>query len=319
MSISDPLPLRRRALQLLSLLPVLWSAPVQPTEPAPRWVVWYSEPAGIQQTLVAELRQRLASLLPIEFLPLQAQHFPSVEPRVTAQVVLGARTLREWVALKSSMPLTLANAPVMSALIPRAAEQQLAPELPAGSSAIWLDQPPERFTALIAQAFPRLNRVGVLLGPSHSFWLPGLEAATNRDQLTLVRSPVLTEARSLFPALAAVLGDSDMLLAQPDSLLFNNETLQNVLIATYRQRVPMVTFSESHVRAGAMLGLFTSPQDVAIQVADAIQGWSVVQRWPSRAFASVGRVAINPQVARSLGIDLPSVDELEAALQRRRP
>ena len=319
MSNSERLISRREWIKGIPLILAGMSHQAYAGVPSPRWVVWFSESTGVQQTIINELRQRLSGSVHVEFRSLQPTQITSVGDGLAGQVVLGTRTLREWVALKPSMPAPLLNTPVMSALVPRAAETPLAAELPVGSSGIWLDQPPERFTALIAAAFPRRNRVGVLLGPAHGAWLPGLEAAARADALSLVLSPVLSDARSLFPALTAVLSESDLLLAQPDGLLFNNDTLQNVLIATYRQRVPMVTFSEPHVRAGATLGVFTSPTDVAAQVAEAIAGWSAARRWPGRAFAAIGRVAVNTQVARSLGIDLPSVEALEAALQRRQP
>lgn len=82
--------------------------------------------------------------------------------------------------------------------------------------------------------------------------------------------------------------------------------------------MPVVTFSEPHVRAGATLGLFTTPGDVAVQMEAAVQDWATARRWPADAFAAHGRVAVNAQVARSLGLDLPSVEHMETMINRGR-
>lgn len=281
--------------------------------------VWFTSASGVQQEVVDELARRLPAGISVDGRLLPESPPFSVAPEGMAQVVVGASALRRWVESRDRMPRPWSQVPVLAALIPRATYLEVASSLPAGSSGVWLDQSPERFATLIARAFPRRLRVGVLLGPQRDAWLSGLDLALRAQGLELIASDPIAQERDLYAALTRVLDRCDVLLAQPDPLIFNGQTFQNILIAAYRQRVPMVSYAESHVRAGATAGVFTSPTDVADQVAVALQTLVTTGRLPMASMASRSSVAINVQVARSLGIELPPQAELDAALQRGRP
>lgn len=302
---------------LLGATSLVW-APRLPAQ-SQRAIVWHTESAGIQQEVLVSLQRSLAGVLPVSYRSLDSTRLREVEPGVGVQVLLGSRTLREWVAARQRMPDWLASTPVFAGLLPRATYEAVARELPAGSSAVWLDQPVERHFTLLARAFPRQRRVGVLLGPQVQARVPELETAARQAGWRLALSPLIQTVRDVPLALNAVLDNSDVLLALPDPAVFSNETLQNILIASYRQRVPLVGYTESQVRSGATLGLYTRLTDVSRQLTDGLIAWVASGRLPAPAPAFRGAVAVNAQVARSLDLELPDESILENSLLGGRP
>ena len=210
--------------------------------------------------------------------------------------------------------------PVLAILVPRAWYLKTGrARLSAGSrrnqSAIYLDQPFERQALLIRLALPDVRRVGVLLSTEQSGLVSELDAALRAQRLSLVYA-TLTEGERLITPLETVLSEADLLLALPDPLVFNRNTAQSLFLTSYRYRDPVLGYSRSLTRAGALLSLHSSPAQIGRQaaewVANAIQGSAV--RLPPPAYPSYFSVSINDQVARSLGFTLPSEADLEKHL-----
>lgn len=196
------------------------------------------------------------------------------------------------------------RAPLLGVLVPRAVYLRIAE--PAGRagrqiSAIWLDQPIMRQLDLLRLALPTRHRVGALLGPESKLFEAELQRAAAERNLELVAARI-EGGEHLAGAVQRVLAEADVLLALPDSQVYNGATVQNVLTAAYRQRVPLIGFSPAYVKAGAMMSLYSTPAQVGAQAAEIVR--SVLGGRPlpppqgPRAFA----VGVNADVARSLGI-----------------
>jgi putative tryptophan/tyrosine transport system substrate-binding protein len=90
-----------------------------------------------------------------------------------------------------------------------------------------------------------------------------------------------------------------------------------VLLASFRARVPLLAFSPSYVRAGALLALYVTPEQVGQQVASVVRGVLQGKSLPSSPlYAQNFSVAVNEHVARSLGLDLDA-NELGNQLRKR--
>jgi len=182
-------------------------------------------------------------------------------------------------------------------------------------SAIYLDQPFERQALLIRLALPDVRRVGVLLSVEQSGVIGELDEALRAQRLSLVYG-TLTEGERLITPLETVLSEADLLLALPDPLVFNRNTAQSLFLTSYRYRDPVLGYSRSLTRAGALLSLHSSPAQIGRQAAEwvksAIQGGAV--RLPPPAYPRYFSVSINDQVARSLGFTLPPEADLEKRL-----
>lgn len=232
-----------------------------------------------------------------------------------ALITLGSGALQVAMTRVESNP-EWAHVPVLAALLPREGFSAIWRRPPTSVSAAYLDQPFERYLELIRRAFPRLPRVGVLLSPDAQAARPALlKAATDRG-LQLV---VGTVARpdTLYASLRDVLAESDVLLVLPDSAVADASAVQNMLISAYRQRVPVVCYSPALVKAGATVGLYASPIQVGRQVAAILKAPLSGPNWPTHRLAEGFTIAVNEQVSRSLGLDVPGATELTEAMRRQ--
>ena len=209
--------------------------------------------------------------------------------------------------------------PVLAVLVPRAwflkfGRTRLSDGGRRVYSAIFLDQPFDRQAKLIRNAFPEVRRVGVLLSMDQKGLADELDDALRTQRLGLVHSVVTEDDRLMLP-LEQVLNESDVLLAIPDPLIFNRNTAQSLFLTSYRYRDPVVGYSRSMTRAGALVSLYSTPAQIGRQAAEWVtSALNNGIRLPSPAYPAYFEVSINEQVARSLGYTLPSEVELEKRL-----
>jgi len=213
------------------------------------------------------------------------------------------------------------RSPVLAALIPRAGFERIVGEAARKSamvSALYLDQPFGRQLELLRLALPGTKRVGVLWGPESVPQQRSLAAAMQLQGLDPVYGFVGADGL-LFSGLQAALDDADVLLAVADPAVFNSTTISNILLATYRARIPVLAFSPAYVKAGALLSLHTTPTQIGLQAAAMAR--SVLQGAPPPAsqYPQDYVVSVNVYVARSLGLamDGPNLTERLRRMEKR--
>lgn len=273
----------------------------------PKLLLVRAEESVAVDEFIVGMRSRLGARATIEELRLgDSPALPRIAADVRLIVPVGVKALRAVLAAE-------AGAPVLAALVPRSAFDRIASAADSRRvAAVFLDQPLARQLALIRVALPERTRIAVLLGPESRAALPGLRRTAERLDQSITDAEVDSE-RSIAGALEGVLGRSDVLLALPDPLIHNAGTLQSLLLASYRQRVPVIGFSPAYTRAGALLSLHTSPLQLSEQVADLTAGAIAAGRLPASQYPRDFQVSVNRQVARSLAIELPD----DAAIMQR--
>jgi ABC-type uncharacterized transport system substrate-binding protein len=272
-----------------------------------------SDPGGAYAETAALLRAELSPRVDLRIVA--RQDLPPAESRPQLIVTLGATALREVLERSLADP-ALARVPVLAALLPRASYEALVSRPRPGLSAIFLDQPVGRYLDLLQLAMPERRRVGVVLGPESASLAPALAKAAAARGLRLVTTQMAGDAAEIYPALMEVLADADVLLALPDNKVFNAGTLQNILITTYRQRIPMVAFAAGYVTAGATLALHVQPAQAGQQVVATVRGFLAGRGLPPPQLAADFSVAVNERVARSLGVAAGDPAALAEALRR---
>lgn len=208
--------------------------------------------------------------------------------------------------------------PTLYTLLPRATLRQvLKSDDPSDgpASGLHIDEPVARQLDLLVHALPDRRRVGVLLGPTSANQTDALKAEAHRRGLRLTLTRISTEAE-LIPALRRLLDQSDVLLAIADPLVYNRYTIQAILLTTYRRGIPVVAFSEALVRAGATMAVYSTPRQVGRQIGETVAKFlaSPARRLPRPSGPRYFSVAINQQVAQSLGIRSLSEQALGQAL-----
>ena len=223
-------------------------------------------------------------------------------------VTVGGHAAHTTVALETA-------APVLHVLLSRSTLDALG-ERPGSApwSAIVLDQPAERQIALIRLALPKHERIATIAGPETPALARALNTAATRSGLD-TRSAEVADIPALYPALRSVLEQPAVLVITPDSQVFNSQTVHHVLLTAFRLHAPVLGFSAAYVRAGAVLGLYTTPTQAGTETAAVVRQVLTGQALPSPTHHALFEVGVNPTVARALGIQLPQADALTDALR----
>lgn len=285
-----------------------------------RVLVLLSETGGVYGELVDALRER-------------------VDPeRLRIQSRLVPDGLRELEALLASRPAlvvpvgiratamvlrTAGDLPVLSLLVPNNSYLALLADSGtngnrADRSAIYLDQPLARQLDLLQIALPKVTLVGVLAGPDSAPRLPELQRLSDARGLVLL-SEAVADGGNPVPALARLMDRAGALLALPDPAVFNRTSLQAILLTTYRSNVPVLGFSRAYVNAGALAAVYSTARHIGTQAGEWIADLATRADWrlgPPRHPVYYS-VAVNAQVAQSLGISIADENTLLEQLRAR--
>lgn len=230
-------------------------------------------------------------------------------------VTLGSEALKHALGLET-------RAPVVAALLPRIGYERALRDsgrkMSGGITAVYLDQSFNRRVDLIKLILPDARKIGVLWGPDSVASQSNLmQAATSRG--LGIENGLVANPSALFGGLKAVLDESDVLLAVADPQVYSSATIANILMATYRSRIPVVAFSPAYVKAGAMVAIYATPAQIGQQAAGlvrlAVQGSPL----PAPQYPHDFEISVNDHVAKSLGLNLDArvlTEKLSAVAKR---
>ena len=276
-----------------------------------------SEQGGAYAEVAMALRQELGQAVSVREITAATIEENTDAAGKALIVALGTR------ALKSVLPAR--NPAIVTALVPRDAfEVVLQAARETGDdkavTAVYLDQPYTRQLDLVRAVLPGRTRIGILSSPETGKDLKSVQAAAKARKLTVINESV-TAAREIYPALTKVLASADVIVAMPDPMIFNNGTIHNILLAAYREERPLFGFSPAYVRAGALAAVYSTPQQIAHQIADSVRRALDGKPLPPPEYLRSFTVGVNKTVARSLGLTIEDGAAIEAklrALERER-
>lgn len=208
-------------------------------------------------------------------------------------------------------------APVIFSFITCSAFEVLQAKIPAAQqyTAIFIDQPLGRLmtlSQLIAQKAEL--KLGVLSQAQ--------SAELNNDKTDIegisISQLALALDKNPIKQIEPLIKNNDMLIVRPSSSLFNRLVAKLVLQLGMRYKTPVIGFSESYSKAGALASLYAGPENIGLDVADTIAGWLLQPAtvFPEPAAGKYFSLAINPRVAKKHGLQLDN-DALTVALKLR--
>jgi putative ABC transport system substrate-binding protein len=127
----------------------------------------------------------------------------------------------------------------------------------------------------------------------------------------------ISDDSDLLKTLETAVENNKVLLAITDPLIYNSHSVKNILLTAYRHRKPVIGYSGSFVRAGAVAAIYTSAQytgnTAAELISDFLQNsWQFDKNiYKPDDFS----VIVNRQVASSLEIVLPSEESLKESIK----
>lgn len=236
------------------------------------------------------------------------------EQEMTAGVDPGSAIVALGLRAHAAALKLAAGRPVVSLLVTRAGIEGQKGSTDGRVSAIVLDQPASRWSNLLQLAFPGSSQVGVLVGPGGNRMLGTLERSLAERRISLAIESVVS-AEDVVPALERLLSRVRVLLALPDPVAHNRNTVQALLLTTYRAGIPVVAYSEAYQQAGAVLVLYSTLPQIIAQTVDTLRQFREGKNVPAIQAPHQFTVGVNAVVARSLGLRLPPAGELQERLK----
>jgi len=170
-------------------------------------------------------------------------------------------------------------------------------------------------TAIFSDPDPRLQiQLARALAPGKSIMIAGTAGVTNDPLKTISEFggqgiDLLLYAKGDIKPLIADMDRYDVLIAVPDSNIYNVSTIQSIITSLYRREKFIIGYSIGMVKAGSLASVISSKDQMALQLRFAISQYLSTGALPPPSFPTNVSVAVNKSVARSLGI--VNTDEVE--------
>jgi putative ABC transport system substrate-binding protein len=206
---------------------------------------------------------------------------------------------------------TVTNLPVVYAMV---LPSQFPGQIKNNVSGVSMEIPPAKSLGTIQEIFPDVRRVGIIYnrGHSDSFIREALSAAQQRGiRLVLKEADSPSEVPLLIDAMR---GQIDVFWMVPDVTVITPETVKYLLLFSFRNKVPVFSFSGKYVEMGALAALNVVPFDIGVQAGEMAKKLSNGRNngTPIRVDARKTELSVNRTVARKLGIRI-SDDMLKKA------
>lgn len=172
-----------------------------------------------------------------------------------------------------------------------------APARGAAMTAVYAEPAPADQLRLISLMYAHPVRIAAIVGRETGYLKPVLNGQADvhdfapGDDINRVLSRI---------------AQNEVLLALPDSGVYNTESIRNILLSTYRHKQAVIGFSADMVKAGALATTYSDIEDVDAQVAEMAASYVATGVLPPPQFPRYFRTVVNEGVARSL--DVPVSD-----------
>ena len=171
-----------------------------------------------------------------------------------------------------------------------------------------MNVPVEQSILLFKQLSPQVRRVGMLYSPAKTGYLVrDAEAVAREHGIQLVTREVRSPKEAI-PALETLQEAVDALWILPDETVLAPAVVQQMLLLSYRKKLPLLGLSEAQARMGALLSLsFASGEDIGRQAGDlanSILAGKAAAAVPYTTARQV-KLTVNLKAAQKLGLAIP--------------
>jgi putative tryptophan/tyrosine transport system substrate-binding protein len=159
----------------------------------------------------------------------------------------------------------------------------------------------------LKKIFPQQKTIAILFNPDeNNSVIKEAERASQMNGFKLNPIPVATP-KELPYALEQLEKNIDILMAIPDETVMSVNTAKEVLLASFRNKVPLIGVSDNWVKSGAFYALSWDYTDLGLQCADQVikllSGTPVRSIPPERPRKVT--YTINTKIAEHMNIDIP--------------
>jgi putative ABC transport system substrate-binding protein len=171
-----------------------------------------------------------------------------------------------------------------------------------------MNVPVDQSLRVLKQLGPKVRRIGVIFNRARTGYLVRQAEGVAREEGLQLVSKEITSPKDVGAALDALQDEVDALWIVPDETILAQAVVQQILLVSYRKKLPVLGLSERHARMGALLAMsFASSEDIGRQAGEsarAVLSGKAAGQIPYTTARHVS-VAVNLKAAEKLGIEIP--------------
>lgn len=208
-------------------------------------------------------------------------------------MVIGNKSLKKIESLDIKIP-------VLAVMISKGKFKKLKESAPNDLYAITHAQPTERFVQLAKSLNVYQAQIGSFISPQTKHNIKIFDDLANFYDLSY--SPVMIEPKlNGRDAMRQLTLCCSVVILESDCVFRPGKVRKSIMVNAYRERIVVIAHSESVLKEGAMLTLFTQPYDMGVQAANLYHG--IVEGSLSEPFQYPQKfaISINRKIARLLG------------------
>lgn len=171
-----------------------------------------------------------------------------------------------------------------------------------------MNVPVEQPIRLLKQLGSQIKRIGVIYNRARTGSLVRRAQVVARDEGLELVTREISSAKDVVAALESFQDGIDALWIVPDETVLSQAVVQQLLLFSYRRKVPVLGLSDRHAQMGALFALsFASGEDIGRQageLAQAILGGRAAADVPFTNARKL-HLTVNLKAAQKLGLEIP--------------
>jgi hypothetical protein len=120
--------------------------------------------------------------------------------------------------------------------------------------------------------------------------------------------------QNIVRSITKIIQKNDVLLGTTEDNIYNSETIRPILLSSYRHQTLVIGPTEGFVNAGALGTVLSTPDQYTLDIIGMVNQYIKTKELPPSQYPSKFAVKINYSVAESLGLSLPSEEELRTLI-----
>jgi len=174
-----------------------------------------------------------------------------------------------------------------------------------GHYSLLLDQPLERYLQFI-KLLLNVNTVGIIKSDKDKISADRLDKIKKSTTIDIKQS-IFESGDNPVNSVRNLLQNADVLLSLPAPEVYYRQSLKGILLSSYRLNKPVISYSPSHVKSGALAAIYASPENIGTQLAEILNKMLESKTYQPESFyyAQNFNIVFNKRVSESLHIKLP--------------
>lgn len=164
------------------------------------------------------------------------------------------------------------------------------------------EQPINRYLALAQLTVGSRGTVGLIAGPAFANRVAGIQRYADNHGMRLNIQVVSKESEVGNSVQTLINSGVQSLLSLPDGTVNNSNTTGPTLLLAYRSNIPVIAFSDSYLKAGAAIAMFSSPSQLAKQLVEMIVAAANGNDQAKVQYPRYFSIDSNTPVLRSMGL-----------------